>query len=105
MSGLPDKNKLLDSLKRELENSSFPLPDRALRGTNRDPRETVVKTIPKHFLDAILEVVAKSIEESLVDVVARCVAEGVQRGIRPLVGEIALLRIAIEHDWDDTRSA
>ena len=32
----------------------------------------------------------------------RCVGEGVEQKLRPLIEQVALLRTAIEHDWDDS---
>ena len=58
------------------------------------------KPIPESFFDAILEVIAQTIEKVLAEIMARCVAEGVEQKLHPLTQEIALLRVAIEHDLD-----
>ena len=97
---MPDKTKLVDTAKHELEDATISRPEWARDLSNRNFGRTGTKAIPQSFLDAILEVIAKSIEQALADVMARCVGEGVERAIRPLAQEIALLRIAIDHDWD-----
>jgi hypothetical protein len=96
-----EKHKTVDPIKHELENASMSRPAWALdhHSPSRSD-DSGNKPIPKSFLDAILEIVAQSIEKVLAEVMARCVAEGVEQKIRPLSQEIALLRIAIEHDWD-----
>ena len=50
--------------------------------------------------DARGNLLAKTIEKVLAEVMARCVAEGIERKLRPFSEEIALLRIAIEHEWE-----
>jgi hypothetical protein len=96
-----DKHKSHDPVKHDLENTSMSRPDWALdHHSPRTSNETVTRVIPQSFLDAILDVIAQSIEQVLGDVMARCVAEGIEQKIRPLTQEIALLRIAIEHEWE-----
>ncbi len=96
-----DKHKVVDPVKHDLENTSISRPTWALdHHSHSKSDDSGSKPIPKSFIDAILEVIAQSIEKVLAEVMARCVAEGVEQKIRPLAGEIALLRIAIEHDWD-----
>ena len=95
-----DTHQIADAFRRELENATISRPDWELDHSKRSRTSREFRRSRKPFLDAILEVIAKSIEQALADVMARCVGEGVQRAIRPLAGEIALLRIAIEHDWD-----
>jgi len=98
-----DKHKSADPLKHELENATISRPAWALdHHSPRSSDETDSKTIPKSLIDVILEVVAKSIEQVLAEVMVRCVAASVEQKIRPLVEELALLRIAIEHDWDSS---
>ena len=98
MSEPTDKQKMED-LMREFDDLAISRPHLGLKA---DPNSGEAKTplIPRSFLDAILEIIAKSIEQTLADVMTRCVGDGVEQKIRPLVEEIALLRIAFEHDWD-----
>ena len=96
-----DKHKVVDLIKHDLENTSMSRPEWAL--DHHSPcksDDSGSNPIPQSFLDAILEVIAQAIKQALADVMARCVAEGVEQKIRPLSEELALLRIAIEHDWD-----
>jgi hypothetical protein len=97
-----DKNKLVDPIKRDLENARMARPAWALHRQSQCKSDDASGTIlPKSFIDAVLEVIAQSIEKALAEVMARCVAEGVEQKIRPLAGEIALLRIAFENDWNN----
>jgi hypothetical protein len=98
-----EKHKVVDPIKHDLENTSMSRPEWALdhQSPSRSD-DSGNKPIPKSFLDAILEIVAQSIEKVLAEVMARCVAEGVEQKLRPLSHEIALLRIAIDHDLDDS---
>ena len=101
MPELKDEHKVVDPIKRDLENTSLSRPEWALdHSSPRKLDNSGSHPIPESFFDAIMEVIAKTIEKVLAEVMARCVAEGVEQKIRPLAGEIALLRIAIEHDWD-----
>jgi hypothetical protein len=96
-----DKTKESDPIKQELENATIAPPAWSVhRQSLSHSDNSGNKPIPKSFIDAILEVIAQSIEKVLAEVMARCVAEGVEQKLRPLSQEIALLRIAIEHDWD-----
>lgn len=96
-----DKHHSHDPIKHDLENTSISRPDWKLeQDSRRTSNETVTRVIPQSFLDAILEVIAKTIESVLADVMARSIAEGVEQKILPLKGEISLLRIAIEHEWE-----
>jgi hypothetical protein len=96
-----DKQKLVDPIKRDFENARMARPAWALHRQSQCKSDDASGTIlPKSFIDAVLEVIAQSIEKALAEVMARCVAEGVEQKIRPLAGEIALLRIAFENDWD-----
>ena len=102
MSEPKDKNKLVDPIKRDLENASMSQPAWALHRQSQCKSDDAGSIIlPKSFIDAILDVIAQSIKQVLADVMARCVAEGVEQKIRPLSQEIALLRVAIEHDLDN----
>jgi hypothetical protein len=99
-----DKLKVVDPIRHDLENASMSRPAWAL--DHHSPcrsDDSGSKPIPKSFIDAILEVIAQSIERVLAEVMARCVGEGVERSIRPLTEEVALLRVAIEHDWTERR--
>ena len=99
-----DKHKVADPIRHDLENTSISRPEWALdHDSPCKSDDSGGNPIPKSFIDAILEVIAQSIEKALAEVMARCVAEGVERQLRPLAGEISLLRIAIEHDWDMNR--
>jgi hypothetical protein len=102
MPDLTDKRKPHHGADRALEEATISRPNWAFDHTSHTKNETDAKAIPKDFLDAILEVVAKSIEQALAEVMSRCVGEAVERGIRPLAGELALLRIAIDHNWSGT---
>lgn len=95
-----DKRKIADAFKREFEDASISRPDWGLDHAGRRSGESGVPIVPQSVLDAILEVIAKSIEQILADVMARCVGEGIEKGMRPFAAEVALLRIAIEHEWD-----
>lgn len=96
-----DEHKVVDPIKHELENTSLSRPEWALDHCSpRKSDNSGSHPIPESLFDAIMEVIAKTIEKVLAEVMARCVAEGVEQKIRPLSQEIALLRIAIEHDWD-----
>ena len=96
-----DKNKIVDPIKRDLEDASMSRPAWALHRQSQCKSDDAGSIIlPKSFIDVILEVIAQSIEKVLAEVMARCVAEGVEKKIRPLVWEIALLRIAFENDWN-----
>jgi hypothetical protein len=96
-----DKHHSHDPIKHDLENASIPRPDWKLeQHSPRTSNETITRVIPQSFLDAILEVIAKAIERNLAKVMARSIAEGVEQKILPLKGEISLLRIAIEHEWE-----
>jgi hypothetical protein len=98
-----DKLKVVDPIKHDLENASMSRPEWALdHHSPGKSNDSGTKPIPKSFIDAVLEIIAQSIEKVLAEVMARCVAEGVDQKIRPLSQEIALLRIAIEHDWDSS---
>jgi hypothetical protein len=98
-----NKPKMVDPAKHDLENTSLSRPEWALDHCSpAKPDYSGNHPIPKSFIDAILEVIAHSIEQALAGVMARCVAENVEQKLRPLSQEIALLRIAIEHDWDDS---
>jgi hypothetical protein len=99
-----DKLKVVDPIKHDLENASMSRPAWALdHNSPCKSDDSGGKLIPKSFIDAILEVIAKTIEKVLAEVMARCVAQGVEQKLRPLAQEIALLRIAIENDWDRNR--
>ena len=101
MSEPTDKRKVVDPIKRDLENASMSRPAWALHRQSHCTSDDASGTIlPKSFIDAVLEVIAQSIEKVLAEVMARCVAEGVEKKLRPLAGEIALLRIAFENDWN-----
>jgi hypothetical protein len=98
-------NKLIavDSIKRELKKSSISRPNWALiHRSLRPANEIASQDIPKSFLDAVLEIIAKTIEKVLAEVLARSVAEGIEKKMHPLRHELALSRIAIEHDWDSS---
>jgi hypothetical protein len=101
MPDMTDKRKPHHGADRTLEEATISRPNWALDHVHHPKTETDTKVIPKDFLDALLEVVAKTIEQTLADIMARCVGEGVERSIRPLAEEVALLRVAIEHDWDN----
>jgi hypothetical protein len=98
-----EKHKVVDPIKHDLENASMTRPEWALdhHSPSRSD-DSGNKPIPKSFIDAVMEVIAQTIEKVLADVMARCVAEGIEEKIRPLSNEMALLRIAIEHDWDSS---
>jgi hypothetical protein len=103
MTTLTEKPKPVDPFRHELENATISQPDWALDNSMRKPDDADGKVIPRFFIDAVLEVIAKTIEKVLAEVMARCVAEGVEKKLRPLTEEIALLRIAVENDWDRNR--
>jgi hypothetical protein len=103
MPEFTERTKPVDPLRHELENATISQPDWALDNPMRKRDDADDKVIPRFFVDAILEVIAKTIEKALAEVMARCVAEGVEHKIRPLSQEIALLRIAIENDWEKDR--
>jgi hypothetical protein len=96
-----DKPKAADELMRELNDRTIPRPRRESNQTRESPDELGLPPIPKSILDAILDTIAKSIEQALADVITRCVGQGIEQRLRPLAEEIALLRTAIEYDWDD----
>ena len=102
MSELTNKNEIAEALRRELEGHTIPRPLVALANVNPETSSTDGNAIPKEFLDAVLEVIAYSIEQILANVLARCVAGAVERATRPLAEEIALLRIAFEHEWEQS---
>lgn len=103
MPEITDKHKAVDPLEHDLENASMTRPEWALdHHSPSSSDESGSKPIPQSFLDILIEVVAKTIEQVLAEVMARCVAEGVEQKLRPLSQEIALLRIAINHDLDDS---
>ena len=95
-----DMQPWLDQVKRELENVVFSPPDWVVNRLRNSLAEAIAKAIPECFAGSIHEVIEKSVEKSLSDVVSRHVGQGVEKAIRPLVEEIALLRIAIEHGQD-----
>lgn len=98
-----DEHKVVDPIKHELENTSLSRPEWALDHCSpRKSDNSGSHPIPESLFDAIMEVIAKTIEKVLAEVMARCVAEGVEQKLRPLSHEIALLRIAIDHDLDDS---
>jgi hypothetical protein len=98
-----EKHKVIDPIKHDLENASMSRPEWALDHHSPSRSEDSGNNpIPKSFIEAVLEIIAQSIEKVLAEVMARCVAEGVERKIRPLSQEIALLRIAIEHGWESS---
>jgi hypothetical protein len=99
MSDPNDKRKTLAPFRRELETASISRPQWLLDAANSASSETVPKAIPQGLLDAILDVIAYSIQQVLAEVLARCVTTAVDRATRPLAEEVALLRVAIEHDW------
>lgn len=99
MSETTDKRKIADAYKQQLEEASFSSPDCGINRPSYRSGDRATLAIPKPFLDAILEVVALSIERALATVMTRCVDEGVERAIRPLAEELALLRVAFDHDW------
>jgi hypothetical protein len=102
MPELTDKPKVVDPTKHDLENTNLSRPEWALDHWSPCKSDNSGNHhIPKSFIDAILEVIAHTIKQVLAEVMARCVAENVEEKIRPLSQEIALLRIAIEHDWDN----
>ena len=95
----PTNKQKMEDLMREFDDLAISRPHRGLKA-HPNSGEANTPLIPRSFLDAILEVIAKTIEQVLADIMTRCVAEGVEQKIRPLSQEIALLRIAIENDWD-----
>ena len=101
MPDLNDKHKIANTFKQELDDATISRPDWALDHPESAPTKPSNPAIPQSFLDAILEIIAKSIEQALAETMARCVGEAVEQKLRPLAEEVALLRIAIEHDWEN----
>lgn len=101
MRKLIGKQEPADALKHELGSATISLHTRPPDCHTRNAGHPLARVIPEYLLNAILEVIAKSIEQAMAGVMTNCVREGVETGIRPLIHEIALLRIAIEHDWDN----
>ena len=97
----PEMRTLLDQVKRELENVVFSPPDWVVNRLRNSLAEAIAKAIPECFAGSIHEVIEKSVEKSLSDVVVLSAAEGVAKAIQPLVGEIALLREALQKNLDD----
>jgi hypothetical protein len=104
MPELTEKQKPVDPIEYDLENASMSRPAWALdHNSPCKSDDSGGKLLPKSFIDAILEIIAKTIEKVLAEVMARSVAQGVEQKLRPLAQEIALLRIAIENDWEKDR--
>ncbi len=102
-----DKPKTADPLSQPLEDATISRPTQAfnhpdhMSSNPEEPGQSNSLPLPASFLDTLLEVIAKSIEQTLADLMAHCVSRCVEDRLRPLIEEIALLRTAIEHDWDD----
>ena len=95
-----DKPNSTDDLVQEFK--KLTVPHRRESNQTRKPSEdSGLPPIPRFFLDAILDTIATSIEKALADVMTRCVGQVVEQRLRPLTGEIALLRTAIEYDLTD----
>ena len=97
----PDMRTWLDQVKRELENVVFSPPEWIVDRLTHRLAGAIAKAIPKCFAESIHEVIEKSVEKSLSDVVSRSVTEGVAKAIQPLVAEVALLREALQKNFDD----
>lgn len=99
MSELTDKRKIAVDYRRELQDTAISRPEWLPDVADPASSEGVPNAIPKDLLDAILNVIAYSIQQVLAEVLARCVTGAVDRATRPLAEEVALIRVAIEHDW------
>lgn len=96
-----DMDKNNNRTEEGLEDAHISPPKVALDHAHPSPNEADANAIPQFFIDAILEVIAETIEQALAKALSRYVGESIKRDIHPLIEEIALLRVAIEHDWTE----